>query len=56
MNYNAAEEMKKGVPEQSQCGALFTLIVFRVIYSLHLNGDYVVYRVIFFDILLLRTL
>lgn len=48
MNYNAAEEMKKGVPEQSQCGALFTLIASHVIYSLYLNGDYAVYIMSYF--------
>jgi len=40
VNYNAAEEMRKGVPEQSQCGALFTSIASHVIHSSHLDGDY----------------
>lgn len=41
VNYNATEEMRKGVPEQSQCGALFNSS--RVIHSLRLNGDYTVH-------------
>lgn len=40
--------MRKGVSEQSQCGALFTLIVSRVIYSLYLNGHYAVHCRIFY--------
>jgi len=47
VNYNAAEEMRKGVPEQSQCGALFTSIASHVIHSSHLDGDYAVHVLYF---------
>jgi len=56
VNYNAAEEMRKGVPEQSQCGALFTSIASHVIHSSHLDGDYTVRHHVLYFIIIAQAL
>jgi len=56
VNYNAAEEMRKGVPEQSQCGALFTSIASHVIHSSHLDGDYTVRHHVLYFIIITQAL